>query len=202
MNELTSTQAYWLERYVPAHVRRYPFVLAKVSMSAAELDEKGQQYAVQFDAAARHFERPDGHPLLDDQGKPTSVLKNIQKVLMTLEQDQQRTERQVAQLDAAGLLVERSIQVNPAGNTANDSEDKSHQLSGLRVVSEKALARLDADTLVSLRDSGALALVYAHLVSLTNLQDGVIAKQLDSSGPPADIDELFGDDDFTFDFDG
>lgn len=194
---------HWLGRYIPAHIRRYPFVLAEVEISDAQRAEKGRQYAVQFDAAARHFERPDGHALLDAQGKPTEVLKNVQQILMGLQKDQERTRALVAQLDAAGLLVEREIQVNPTANAANDTEDTSHALSGLRLVDEKALARLDAETLATLRDSGALALVYAHLISLTNLQDGLIAKaQAGTGATPAHLDELFGsDDDFSFDFD-
>jgi len=196
---------HWLGRYIPAHIRRYPFVLAEVDVSDAQRAEKGRQFAVQFDALARHFERPDGHALLDAQGKPTEVLKKVQQILMGLQQDQERTRALVEQLDQAGLLVERNIQVNPAGNAANDSEDKSHALSGLRLVDEKALAKLDADALAKLRDSGALALAYAHLLSLTNLQDGLIAKAQAGTGtePPANLDELFGgsDDDFSFDFD-
>lgn len=53
-----------------------------------------------------------------------------------------------------------------------------------------------------LRDSGALALAYAHLLSLTNLQDGLIAKASSAGQAPANLDEVFGgDDDFSFDFD-
>ena len=187
---------HWLGRYIPAHIRRYPFVLAEVPVSEAQRAEKGRQYAVQFDAAARHFEQPDGHALIDDQGQPTEVLKKVQQVLMALQQDQERTRGLVEQLDKAGLLVERSI-------TVTQGEEK-HELGGFRLLDEEALARLDAETLARLRDSGALTLAYAHLLSLANLQDGLIAKAQSASGTetPADLDEVFGsDDDFSFDFD-
>src|SRR5690554_6783747 len=185
---------HWLGRYIPAHIRRYPFVLAEVDVSDAQRAEKGRQYAVQFDAAARHFERPDGHALLDAQGKPTEVLKKVQQILMGLQKDQERTRALVAQLDQAGLLVERSI-------TVTQGEEK-HELGGFRLLDDKALAKLDADTLAKLRDSGALALAYAHLLSLTNLQDGLIAKASSAGQAPANLDEVFGgDDDFSFDFD-
>lgn len=187
---------HWLGRYVPAHLRRYPFVLAEVPVSDAQRAEKGRQYTLQFDAAARHFEQPDGHALLDEQGQPTEVLKKVQKILMALQQDQERTRALVAQLEQAGLLMERGI-------TVTQGEEK-HELGGFRLLDEKALASLDAEALGKLRDSGALALAYAQLLSLTNLQDGVIAKAHSAFGveTPSDLDEVFGsDDDFSFDFD-
>lgn len=187
---------HWMGRYIPAHIRRYPFVLAEVPVSEAERADKSRQYAVQFDADARHFERPDGHALIDAQGKPTELLKKVQQILITLHKDQERTRALVEQLDQAELLVERSI-------TVTQGEEK-HELRGFRLMDDKALAKLDIDKLAKLRDSGALALAYAHVLSLTNLQDGLIAKSRSAAAekPPADLDEVFGnDDDFTFDFD-
>lgn len=194
---------HWFGRYIPAHIRRYPFLLAEIPVSDAQRAETGRQYAVQFDAAARHFQRSDGHALLDDQGRPTEVLKKVQQILMALQQDEDRTAALVVQLDSAGLLTGGNIEVNPAGNVASDSEDKSYALTGLRVVDEQALAGLDAQTLACLRDSGALTLVYAHLLSLTNLQDGLIAKAKGGTKAPlATLDEIFDrDGGFTFDFD-
>ena len=151
---------------------------------------------MQFDAAARHFERPDGHALLDAQGQPTEVLKKVQQVLIALQKDQERTRGLVDQLDQAGLLIEQTI-------TVTQGEHK-HRLGGFRLLDAKALAGLDADALAKLRDSGALALAYAHLLSLTNLQDGLIARAYRGADPeaPADLDQVFGtDDDFSFDFD-
>ncbi|MGM0693358.1 MAG: SapC family protein [Pseudomonadota bacterium] len=185
---------HWVGRYVPAHLRRYPFLLAEISTSEDQQSEKGRQYALQFDAAARHFERPDGQALIDSQGKPTEILQKIQKVLMSLQQERERTLELVKKLDQAGLLVERSI-------TVVQGEDK-HELGGFRILDEKALARLDAEPLAKLRDSGALALAYAHLLSLSNLKDGLIAKAAAGADAAPDLDEVFGsDDDFSFDFD-
>ncbi|WP_394425067.1 SapC family protein [Vreelandella stevensii] len=188
---------HWMGRYIPAHIRRYPFVLAEVPTNDAQRAEQGRQYAVQFDADARHFERPDGHALIDTQGQPTDVLKKIQRVLLVLEEDQARTRQLVSQLDKAGLLVEQPITVKQG--------DQPHRLGGFRLLDTKAFATLEAETLATLRNSGALALAYAHLLSLTNLQDGLIARAYRGADPetPATLDELFneGDDDFTFDFD-
>ncbi|HCR97961.1 MULTISPECIES: SapC family protein [Halomonas] len=189
----------WIGRYIPAHIRRYPFMLAKVP------GEEGSEsrYVIQFDAAARHFERPDGKALLNEQGEATDTLLHIQKVLTNLERENHRTLALVAELDAAGLLAAREIHVGEEGKGGK-------RLAGIRLVDEKALAKLDSDTLAKLRTSGALALVYAHLLSLNNLRDGLLARmtradhaESAAGEPPMSLDELFeeGDDDFSFDFD-
>lgn len=187
----------WIGRYIPAHIRRYPFMLAAVPGDKGQGSE--QQFIIQFDAEASHLERPDGLALFDDQGQATETLQKIQKVLTNLERENHRTLGLVAELEAAGLLAERHIHVGEEGKGGK-------RLSGIRLVDEKALAVLDADTLAKLRTSGALALVYAHLLSLNNLRDGLLAQMIrtaDAVEQPMSLDELFneGDDDFTFDFD-
>ncbi|MGO3783482.1 MAG: SapC family protein [Vreelandella alkaliphila] len=192
---------HWIGRYIPAHIRRYPFMLAAVPGTEGSGSE--QQYVIQFDAEASHLERPDGLALFDDQGHATETLQQIQKVLTNLERENHRTLGLVAELEAAGLLAERQIYVGEEGKGGK-------RLAGIRLVDEKALAALDGDTLAKLRTSGALALVYAHLLSLNNLRDGLLAQMTradhaDSAADqqPMSLDQLFeeGDDDFSFDFD-
>ncbi|WP_193085546.1 SapC family protein [Halomonas sp. 3F2F] len=188
---------HWIGRYMPAHIRRYPFMLAKMPEQQASGGE--QQYIIQFDAEASHFERPDGLALFDEQGQATETLLKIQKVLTNLERENHRTLALVAEIETAGLLAERQIHVGEEGKGGK-------RLAGIRLVDEKALAELNAETLANLRTSGALALVYAHIVSLNNLRDGLLAQMTrtsDTPEPPMSLDELFneGDDDFSFDFD-
>lgn len=184
---------HWKGRYVPACLRAYPFRLAKLGEAESEMK---QQFAVQIDRAARHFETPDGEPLIGDDGGPAPLLKQAQKALMTLYRDSYRAEQQVALLDEHGLLVAQHILVN-------SGSDNERALTGFRVVDGKALAALNGDALVELRNAGALTMAYAQLLSLTNLKDGLLAQSARASAETPDIDALFdgGDDDFTFDFD-
>lgn len=192
INAHVKDTGHWLGRYIPAHIRRYPFMLAPLPKSA---DSDEQRYAVQFDATAPHFESPDGHRLLDDNGKPTGVLKKIQQVLTALMRDHAHTRMLVGQLDRAGLLVENSVTLGQG--------DNAQSISGVRVLDSAAFDALESAMLATLRDSGALSLVYAHLLSLSNLEDGVITRLGAAAKATPDIDELFGEDgdDLTFDFD-
>ena len=56
----------WDARYIPAFVRRYPFVLAQA----------GEQLAVCIDEAYGGFNLKDGDPLFDEKGANTPFLAN------------------------------------------------------------------------------------------------------------------------------
>ena len=180
---------HWQGRHVPACLKAYPFRLARHGEAENEAE---QRFVVQIDRAARHFDTLDGEPLIDEQDKPAALLQRVQKALLMLYQDSRRAERQVAALDQHGLLVDQHILIN-------QGTEHERALTGFRVVSVEALAALSGEALATLRDSGALALLYAHRLSLTNLKDGLLAQ---AASDAANLDEVFGgDDDFSFDFD-
>lgn len=169
----------WLARYVPAHLRRYPFVLGQPSAQAAQARaqaasarapeaEPDRRYVLQFDEGAAHLSTQEGAPLFDAQGEPTEVLKKVQGALLSLQTEYDRTQALVAQLEEVDLLTPVTLRVQPR-------EGDSVALSGFRVVDARAFAALEAPALARLRDSGALMLVYAHLLSLHNLRDGVLS---------------------------
>jgi hypothetical protein len=88
------------------------------------------------------------------------------------------TSRMVSEIRAAGLLIERSIRVK--------TKDRGEvQVKGLEFVNEKLLNELPHDAFAKLRDAGALPLIYAHLLSMANLRQGVLAgKGVNRSSAP------------------
>ena len=160
----------WLGRYIPAHIRRYPFVLSEVSMDAEGGHGDTRRFALHIDTAAKHLGTERGERLFDDAGAPTPTLKRIQQVLTAIQQDAERTQALVTQLDELGLLHEQALKVSTA-------DGATRALTGMRVIDRARLAKLAPDALAALNERGALALIYAHLLSLTNLQDGWIARQ-------------------------
>lgn len=161
-NLYVNDTGHWLGRYVPAHIRRYPFQLVAQPADGAE-----HRYVIAIDEDAPHF--GSGAPLFNEDGQAADTLKRVQTVLHTMQQDMLRTVQLVAQLDEAGVLEEKTI-------TVNESADKPHRIGGFRFINAKALAELPDETLVKLMRSGALMLAYAHQVSLTNLKDGRLAQ--------------------------
>lgn len=198
VNAYLGNNGSWWGRYVPAHIRRYPFIAAPQQTDSGE-----SQFVVMLDASAPQLLEGAGQPLFED-GQPSKLLKEVQRVLENLQKDTQRTQQLVKQIDEAGLLVKQSLHIK-----VKQGEDKG--LQGFRVIDRAAFRQCDGETLAALNKTGALDMIQAHLCSLTNLQDGLLAKKaagkIGQSGlfeGPATLDELFeeGDDDFTFDFDG
>lgn len=164
VNAYVRPSGHWMARYIPAHVRRFPFMLAN-STSPDKLNGK-RAFTIMIDTAAPHFSSEQGEALFTPTGEPTAVLLKVQEVLTNLQHDTERTRKLVHALDAAGLLIERVLQAKPKNG------GKPLALKGMRVIDTTKLATCAPDTLQALNRSGALMLIYAHLISLANLQDG------------------------------
>lgn len=174
---------HWVGRYIPAYIKAYPFI-------AAPKKDSDQEYAIMVDPQAPHMTADSGERIFTDEGKPSPVLEKVIKALRTLLQDEMRTKKIVAQLDQAGLLVEQNLRVG-----------QESAITGFRVVDRQALLQLDSEAVPSLNSSGALMLAYAHLLSLTNLQDGLLAQKKKAEPEQPLPEGPFFSDDTMFKFD-
>ena len=186
----------WWGRYVPAHLRRYPFILApRTAETGDALDE--QRFTLCLDAAATQLNEVEGRPLFTADGQPSELLHEVQKALLGLQQDLAITQALVKQIDQAGLLIEQTLTVNRAGRDAV-------ALNGFRLVDQAKLRSCPPALLAELASSRALDLIYAHIGSLSNVQDGLLAKKAAAQPVPAlkdfDLDTLLASDGGTFKF--
>lgn len=144
----------WEGRYIPAFVRRYPFVLAE--------KDNADDFNVYVDEAYRGFNSEDGDRLFTDEGEQTPLLKQALEFLGTYQGEIKRTREFVDRLESLDLLIPRVLEVVR-------NNEAPLVLQGFSVVDEQRLAALaDADLLALARD-GYLALIYAHLGSLGNV---------------------------------
>jgi hypothetical protein len=147
-------QDRWAASYVPAFVRRYPFVLAELP---------GQQMGVCIDEAYAGVDEAEGEALFDAQGGNTRYLQNALDFLQRDQAEYLRTAAFCRKLEAAGLLTEMSAR-------ADLVDGRSFTVAGLMVIDEKKLAALPDATVLALFRTGELHLVSMHLLSLSNLQ--------------------------------
>ena len=173
-NLYVRASGHWVARYVPAHIRRYPFVMAEGPMNPNE-PEKAEKF-IMFDTEAPHLAQATGVRLLDDEGKPTDALKSIVQVLGAMEKDSIYTLQAMSQLEDMNLLVARQVNIpskhgQPVG------------LTGLRVIDMERFHTLAPEQLAALRQTGALGLIYAHEISLNNLRDGALVEAEDQQTP-------------------
>lgn len=184
----------WWGRYVPAHLRRYPFILAP--RTATPDDAKGdQRFTLYIDTAAPQLNETEGRPLFKEDGQLAELLQEVQQALLGLQQDFALTQSLVKQIDAAGLLVEQALTVKRQGR-------EPVALTGFRIIDQAKLRTCPPELLSSLAKSRALDLIYAHIGSLTNAQDGLLAKKASGQRPSAllqdvDIDALLNSGDGT-----
>lgn len=153
-NLFVDDQGAWDARYVPAFVRRYPFVLAQLP---------GQALGVCIDEAYPGLAEHEGEPLFDAQGQDTPFLRNAVEFLTRCQQEAARTQAFCRRLDEAGLLAEMKAR-------ADLVDGRSFTVKGLLVVDEKKLLDLPDATALAMFRSGELHLVSLHLASLANLQ--------------------------------
>jgi hypothetical protein len=159
------------ETYVPAYVRRYPFLLARLRDDSDEL-------SLCFDPSADAIgEFEEGDALFAD-GQPTDATKGILSFCEQFEQAGQRTTAFMKELTDSGLLMDGEVSIQTGEDTA------PYIYRGFQMVDEAKLRELRGDQLRKMNQSGFLPLVYAHLFSLSLMRE-VFARQVQQGKVPA-----------------
>lgn len=140
--------------YLPAFFRRYPFVLAET--------DGDPTFTVCLDRACPGLNNDKGQALFDAEGKETPWLEEIKQFLVNFRQEMTATRAFAERLAALGLLDDGVIEYTLNGEKST--------LRGFKTVNEGKLRALDAATLKGLADQGWLGLVYAHLLSVNQVQ--------------------------------
>lgn len=149
--------SYRADAYLPAFVRRYPFVFA---------NQEGEGRMVLCIDRAAPMLAEGGEAKLFEDGKPSPFTENAMKFCTDFEQERRRTETFVNLLQEHDLLMVREATYRP--RNADGSQGEPQKMAEFYGVSEEKLNALPAETFLKLRDNGALGQIYAHLLSLHN----------------------------------
>ncbi len=145
--------------YVPAYVRRYPWMLAKLRPDSDEL-------SLCFDPSADWIgEFEDGELLLDENKQPTEITKGILKFCEEFEQAAQRTSMFMKDLKDLDLIMEGEVAIQMPGN------EQPFIYRGFGMVNEEKLRELRGDQLRKINQNGMLPLIHAHLFSLQLMRE-------------------------------
>lgn len=153
-NLFVGANGQWDASYIPAIIRRYPFALSKV----AEAD----RYVVCVDEASALLSDTEGEPLFDAQGNPTNVINNVKRYLGELQQMDRMTSDFTRDLVQLNLLTPLNMRVNAANQVRN--------ITGCYVINEERLNNLSDASFAELRKKGYLPALYAHLISLSQIE--------------------------------
>jgi len=144
----------WQTKYVPAFVRRYPFVFS----SAAD----GKTFTLCIDESyPRLNQEGRGERLFDDEQKPTPFVERALKFLEQYQVEFRRTQAFCKQLVELDLL-------EPMRAQANFGSGGKLSLVGFMAVNRDKVKALPPEKLAELAKSDALELLYLHLASMRN----------------------------------
>ncbi|API58906.1 multidrug transporter [Tardibacter chloracetimidivorans] len=160
------------ESYIPAYLRRYPFLLARLRPDSEEL-------SLCFDPSSGIISAEgEGDPLFSE-GQPSETTKAILNFCEQFEQSGARTAALIADLDKNGLLIDGEVSIQPEG------ADKPFVYRGFRMVAEDKLRELRGDVSRKMIQSGAMGLIYAHLFSLSLIRDLFTRQMAEGNLPPS-----------------
>ena len=156
--------------YVPAYIRRYPFMLARLSPEAEEL-------SLCFDPSSESVGAFEEGQALFDGKEPTEFTRHILSFNESFEQAGLKTKAFMDELREANLLRDGEISIQP------DGADQPFVYRGFRMVDEQKLTELRGDQLRKMNQSGMLPLIYAHLFSLSVMSQ-IFTMQLEQDSLP------------------
>jgi hypothetical protein len=144
----------WDARYIPAFVRRYPFVIAS--------SNDGQTFTLCIDDVFAGCNREGrGERLFDADGERTQYLVTVLNFVKEYQAQFQRTRTFCARLKELDLLEPMQAQFTlPDGRRRN--------LTGFMAVNRAKLKQLDDEVLATMAKNDELELVYLHLQSMQN----------------------------------
>jgi hypothetical protein len=151
----------WQASYIPAIIRRYPFALAGSGQEG--------QYTVCVDEGSDLISDSEGVALFNEQGEPTESLENVKKYLAELQQMDMFTRDFCAALTASNMFTPMNMRVRQAEQIRN--------INGCYVINEERLNSLSVERFVELRDKRYLPAIYAHLVSLAQVERLLMLKE-------------------------
>ncbi|RZJ29511.1 MAG: peptidase [Brevundimonas sp.] len=143
------------EAYIPAYVRRYPFVFAN--------DDVEKRLILCVDRDAPFISEGGETPLFVD-GQPSPYTQQAMEFCNNFEQERLRTEAFVKLLIELDLFESKEAVFTP--RNPDGTAGTPQKLAEYFAVSEDKLKTLAPEKLAELRDNGALGQIYAHLVSL------------------------------------
>lgn len=155
-NLFLSNDATWEARYIPAFVRRYPFVFSST--------DDGKRFLLCIDEAFSGFNKEGrGQRLFGEDSKPTPYVDDILKFLQSYQTQFNITRQFCQRIKELDLLEPMQAQVEMKGG-------QKLSLTGFMAVNRAKLKALPGDKLAELAKTDELELLYLHLQSMRNFQ--------------------------------
>ena len=155
-NLCVDADGLWTGGYLPAFVRRYPFVFS--------LDDARSTFTLVIDEEFEGVNRDGrGERLFDSEGAQTGYLQSVLRFLQDYQAQFVRTQAFCQRLVSLNLLVPMQAQFSLAAG-------ERRTLGGFQVVDRDRLKALPDDVLADLCRKDELECIYLHLSSLRHFR--------------------------------
>ena len=159
----TPDAGFEMDAYIPAFIRRYPFVLAAPTPAPGEA--ASDRLLVGIDRAYEYIAENAQFPFFDDKGEPTDYTQRCLQFCNDFESQARMTRQFVDLLRELDLFEQRSTTYQPQDIVGNPSGEPQ-VVAEYFGISEQKLKQLPKDKLAEMVDNGAMQQIYAHLNSL------------------------------------
>lgn len=160
----------WRAKYVPAFIRRYPFVFSP--------SDDGKTFTLCVDEAFQGLNyQGRGQALFTPEGQHTPYVDNVLNFLQEYRAQFERTQAFCKKLKALGLFEPMLAEFTlPSGEKTS--------LGGFQAVERKRLKALPPEKLQELAAGDELELIYLHLQSMRNFNE-IKERLIDNAGASA-----------------
>jgi hypothetical protein len=170
-NVYVTAQGSWQAKYIPAFIRRYPFVFSR--------SEDAKTFTLCVDEAFQGLNyQGHGKTLFTEEGKPSPYVEAVLNFLQEYGAQASRTQAFCKRLVELKLLEPMQAQITLATG-------EKMTLSGFMAVDRKKLKELSGQALADMVKTDELELLYLHLQSMRNFM-AVKDRLVSIQGPKAD----------------
>lgn len=146
----------WVGGYVPAAARCFPFVTSVQDVNGE------QRIFIGLHEDSEVVSEEEGERIFDDEGKETEWFKKNVDFINNVTQRDQMSLDFAKRLQDMGLI--QALQIG-----FKDPQGQDRKIDGLLAVDPKKMAALSDEDFLKLRKDGFLDAIYAHLLSLENV---------------------------------
>lgn len=153
-------EAGWHARYVPAMIRRQPFL---IGFAADQAQGSERRRLLSLDPASPRVSKEKGEPLFEPLGGRTKFLEEMANLLETLYHGAEHNKRFVEALQEYGLIESVTFDISLADGSRN-------QLLGFYAIDEEKVRGLSDAALGKLNKEGFLMPLFMMLASTMNVR--------------------------------
>lgn len=171
-NLMLDSEGRWRQGYVPAFLRRYPFVFSE--------SEDGTTFTLCIDEEFEGLNTDGvGERLFDSAGNRTQFLKNTLGFASQYQAQFQRTRQFCVRLSKLGVLKQAQARRGSA-------DGQSVTLGGFSIIDRAKLKEIADADLRAMFDTDELEMSFVHLQSLSNIERlGQLASSTGTAEAPA-----------------